>query len=279
MTQILVFESDVMRAEVLPELGGRLHRLQAFGVDLLRTPDDVERHRLEPFFWGSYPLVPWCNRLPGGRLEFDGRTVQLPVNFPDGSAIHGFAYEAPWRVVTDSYLEFTHRGSEGYPWPFVAGQHVEVEGNRFGLTLALTNVGDTDLPGGIGIHPWFTTATIELHADRLVSLGPDRIPDGAPPRPVEGRFDLRREVPVPWGVDDIWTDLRARHAHFSWPEHGLRARFSWSLDGGADHVVVAAFEDFGAVAVEPQTMITNHPGRIGRTSAVAVSYFLEVERA
>ena len=38
---------------VLPGLGARLHRLRAFGHDLLLSPDDLATYERDPFMWGS----------------------------------------------------------------------------------------------------------------------------------------------------------------------------------------------------------------------------------
>src|SRR5262245_35539769 len=42
-------------------------------------------------------LIPWPNRLQGGRYEIDGRRHQLPLNEPEHrNAIHGLARWATW---------------------------------------------------------------------------------------------------------------------------------------------------------------------------------------
>ena len=61
--QVLRLGSDEVEVEILPGLGGRLHRLRAFGRDLLRTPEDLAAYRREPFFWGGFVMAPWCNRI------------------------------------------------------------------------------------------------------------------------------------------------------------------------------------------------------------------------
>ncbi len=52
-----------LEAVLLPEAGARLHRLRAFGHDLLRTPSDPVDHLRDPIVWGGYLMAPWCNRL------------------------------------------------------------------------------------------------------------------------------------------------------------------------------------------------------------------------
>src|SRR5699024_5603859 len=45
-------------------------------------------------------LVPWPNRIPGGRYSFDGAEYVLPVQEPEpGHAIHGYARYLPFQVL------------------------------------------------------------------------------------------------------------------------------------------------------------------------------------
>ncbi|MEO6578403.1 MAG: hypothetical protein ABIO99_05845, partial [Candidatus Limnocylindria bacterium] len=97
-------ESDALEVVLLPDVGARLHRLLAFGVDLLRTPPDPARHVADPFFWGGYILAPWGNRLEAGPTDVADQAVNLEPNFDDGSAIHGQVYARPWEVVGDGRL-------------------------------------------------------------------------------------------------------------------------------------------------------------------------------
>ena len=103
----LTLANETIEAEVLPGLGARLHRLRAFGHDLLRTPPDLTTYAREPFFWGSYPMAPWCNRVSTERTVVGTRVVALTPNFPDGSAIHGQVYRAAWE--TDDGMTDTSR--------------------------------------------------------------------------------------------------------------------------------------------------------------------------
>ena len=83
----LVLRSDTLEVVVLPGLGGRLHRLRAFGTDLLRTPRDTARHVDEPFFWGAYVMAPWCNRARPGPMPIGDRTIDLEPNLISPAAI------------------------------------------------------------------------------------------------------------------------------------------------------------------------------------------------
>ena len=257
--ELLALESDEVRLQLLPSVGGRMHSLDAFGVELLRAPDDVERHVAEPFYWGSYPLVPWSNRIVDARLVFRGTAHQLRANFSGGFAIHGEAYEAAWTVVESG--ERVRLGFEGrsYPWPYRAEQVFTVAGRTLVNELSVTNLAGVDMPAGLGIHPWFSAAgglKVEVPAE-LVYPGTDCIPSG-PAQAVSGDRDLRRLRDVPWGLDDLWTGLSSRQLTLIRP--GVRV--TWSFSDNCDHFVLASFSDFGAVAVEPVTMAADGFNRL-----------------
>lgn len=247
--------------EVLPGVGGRVHRLRAFEHDVLRTPPDVAAHLAEPFLWGSYPLVPWSNRVPDGRLHSGGAVHQLPLNLP-GHAIHGQGYEAPWQVIAPGRLRF-RGGGDAFPWRYTAEQRFAIEDGAVVWDIDVRNDSDTAMPAGLGFHPWFPVtadATITIPA---ASVYPSReqVPTGDPV-PVHGRYDLRRPTQIPFGVDDVWTDLTEQRLTLTLPEKGLVVEIVTGAT--ATHVVMAAFADLGAVAVEAVTHATDGHARRAR---------------
>jgi aldose 1-epimerase len=242
--------NEALAVELLPEAGGRLHRLRVFGQDVLRTPPDPAEHLRDPFHWGAFPLVPWSNRVPDGRIDRPGRLARLPCN--DGRfAIHGEAYLRPWQVAGPGALAF-RGGQHGFPWPYGATLNVALDGRTLTLTLAVSNAGEIDAPLGLGIHPWFdATGGLEVALPaELAYPQTDHLPSGEP-RPVSGPLDRRALSPVPWGTDNVWTGLSARAIELRWPGKQLSARFGFSA--AATHVVMAAFAAQNAVAIEPVT--------------------------
>ena len=242
--------SGAVEAELLPEVGGRIHRLRIDGRDVLRTPGDPSIHAREPLYWGSYPMVPWCNRIPGGVLRFGGRVHRLPAEV-DGNAIHGRAVSAPWQDLGGGVLEYRDAGDPAFPFPFTARQEIAVDDAGLTLRLSVRNDGDAGMPAGLGIHPWFAAGdglAVELPAERVYP-SEDNIPIGDP-MPVEGDRDLRSGREPRWGLDECWTSLTASRIR-------LTARDGFALDYGytaaATHVVLAAIEPLGAIAIEPQT--------------------------
>ena len=244
----LSFGGDAIQLVVLPDVGARLHRLRVFEHDLLRTPDDPEMHLRDPFFWGAYPMSPWCGRVEAAPVVIGGKRVSLPANFPDGTAIHGQVYATPWEVRDDRSLA-VRAGGDVWPWPYEVTMRVEASEAKVRLDYALTNLADESMPAGIGVHPWFLRPLhVAIQATGVLS------PNQATPRdstPVSGPFDLRQLAEMPSDLDATWTDLADPPVQLYWPQLGLRA--TMRAEAPALYIVAASPGHLSAVALEPQT--------------------------
>lgn len=245
----LVLEGDDLEVVLLPEHGARLHRIRAFGVDLLRTPDDVAAHATDPFFWGGYAMAPWCNRIAPGPVPVAGRTIDLAPNFPDGTAIHGLVATRPWQLDGDGTLRAAGAG-DGWPWTFEVSLHAAIGARTLTLGYALTNRSDAPMPAGLGLHPWFRRP-LEL---RVPSGEVYPANSGSPsvPQPVGGDLDLRRLRNPPPGLDVTFAAVEPPVIELAWPDAGIRVTLQAASSSGT-LVAVATPPDVDAVAVEPQT--------------------------
>lgn len=192
--------------------------------------------------WGCYPLLPWSNRIPGGTFLVAGRRVRVPVNWPDGTAIHGLVADVEWEVVSRSARRVVLEVDVATaPYRLRAAQAIELADGRVDLSLGLENRGAELVPVGLGIHPWFRSGRIRVPARQRWPGEP--IPTG-PPVSVEAAGHLR-DASVPPLMDRCYTGLVDASADVP------GARLSWT--GPIEHVVVYTGEP-GWVAVEPVTM-------------------------
>ncbi len=244
--ELVRLANDSLEVTVVPAYGARLHRLRAHGRDVLRTPDDVAVHEREPFFWGAFVMAPWCNRATTERTTIAGREVELPANFADGSAIHGQVYLRPWRRSGDSEFSIEH-GADGWPWRYAVRLLIALEGATLRLAQELTNLSDSAMPGGVGIHPWFAgQPRIAIHGRRVYRANTN--PESEPV-PVAGRLDLREATQMAKGVDATWVDLADPAAEIIWPRLHMTMR---SLTQ-TPHLVAANLPGIDAIAVEDET--------------------------
>ena len=235
--------------ELRPARGGRIGRIVLDGRDLIRHDDTLAWH-----LWGCYPLAPWSNRIPRGVFRFRGREHLMPVNFEDGSALHGLVAEAAWRVVEASeagaVLEVE---AERAPFRVQVVQDFRLLSDRLAFTLSVRNAGDEDVPAGVGIHPWFPHGRLEVPAEEV---WPGLLPTG-PPRPVTEDEDLRAGAPPPPGLDHAYTALIASRARL--PDLGLDLEWSDAVE----NVVVYTGKP-GWMTVEPVTNANDGFGMLDR---------------
>ncbi len=156
-------------------------------------------------------LVPWPNRIDGGRYAFGGQNYQLDLSEPaHGNAIHGLTRWTGWDITDHPAESVTLRhlllGRPGYPFCLELTAVYQLDQVR-GLQVSITarNAGSQPAPYGTGQHPYLTAGTpdidgctLEIAAshwlptdDRGIPSGPVREVTGTPydftsPRPLAG---------------------------------------------------------------------------------------------
>jgi galactose mutarotase-like enzyme len=185
---------------VVVELGAGLRSYRAGTIDVV---DGYRRSEQSEGGRGQL-LLPWPNRIAGGRYSFGGRELQLPVNEPrTGCAIHGLTRSLPWALVDatghSTTLSLDLHPSAGYP--FGLSLEVTYSLTAGGLTVQTTarNNGDAPCPYGAGAHPYvrvddaqpIDAAVLHLPASERLEADARGIPTGVL-RVVAGTdFDFR----------------------------------------------------------------------------------------
>jgi len=261
-----VIEAGPHRATIV-EVGAGLQRYTCDGVDVTGTYDPRE---LPPKACGIV-LVPWPNRIRGGKYSFDGADYQLALTEPAaGNAIHGLGRWARWTAVTHELSRLTLRldvvPQNGYPFPVRAEVTYALDADRgLAVTITARNLAARRVPFGAGSHPYLSTrghaladVTLRLPAAERLVTDEKGLPIGV--RPVAGSaHDLRRGKRLKTlRMDDGFTALDAdpaqRFAELRTPD-GTGARL-W-FDGAFSYLQVLTLDALtpqqAAVAVEPMT--------------------------
>jgi galactose mutarotase-like enzyme len=225
----LELESTTARATVDPRAGGRLSSFAIHGRELLVA----ETH--DPLAWGCYPMVPFAGRIRHGRVGFDGRDAQLPLNAPP-HAMHGYGFLSEWQQTGPAEIGWAF----GDPWPWTGSATQTFTLTDSSLRLDMTIDAIDTQPISAGWHPWFRRtlddgAEVELEAAAPVmyELDDEAIPTGR----------LVPPPPGPW--DNCFTEL-TRLPRLRWGDLEVR------LSSSADHWVIFN-EPAHALCVEPQT--------------------------
>jgi len=142
-----------------------------------------------------FPLVPYVNRIRGGRFTFRGRDVRLQPNMAgDPSPLHGQGWLGAWAVERQdersAIQTFTHEPGE-WPWSYEARQSFLLDERGLTVSLGCRNTGTDPMPCGLGQHPYFPCGG-ETRIDTMVmtawTIDEQVLPVAEVP--ATGRFDL-----------------------------------------------------------------------------------------
>ena len=174
------------RAAVV-ELGAGLRSYALGGVELLDTyhvsevPGDACRGEV---------LLPFANRVDGGRYDWEGSELRLPLSEPElGHAIHGSARFMNWHGERDGHdrvsMTLVLRPSKGYPFTLSLGLDYRLATGGLEVRTLARNVGASRAPFVAGYHPYFATAaggassaSLRVPATTYLTLDERLIPTG-----------------------------------------------------------------------------------------------------
>jgi aldose 1-epimerase len=188
---------------LVPEIGGSIARFGHGGRAILRGSEAPA----SPLDCGSFPLVPYCNRIRDGRFTFRGRTVSIAANMAgDPSPLHGDGWLAPWTVEEQTSqgatLVYRHEAGE-WPWAYEARQVFSLGEQGLEAQIACTNRSGEPMPCGLGFHPYFPcdgATIIETAVERVWEVDELILPTGI--APATGRYALDGTRACARGLDN-----------------------------------------------------------------------------
>ena len=208
-----------------PSMGGAISALEWTGAGGSRSILRKCHSPLEKVLDACcFPLVPYVNRIRGGRFTFRGREVVLHPNMPgDPSPLHGQGWLNPWSVdrqdETNAVLIYRHEPGE-WPWSYDAGQEFSLDEHGLSVRLTCRNTSGEPMPCGLGFHPYFPCGP-ETRLDTRVThvwtidehvLPIDRVQ-------ATGRYDLSDRLVCGQNLDNGFGDWggEARMTDPDWP--------------------------------------------------------------
>lgn len=234
----LLLRNDRLLAEVVPQVGGGLARLDWLDGDraqpLLRAlPPDVNEMPL-PGQLACFPLLPWSNRMSPSGFSFEGRRhVPAPNRAGEPCPIHGDGWQQPWRVAAhvDTSLTLSLDRCDAAPFAYTAELHYTLADDALVVELSVRNAGSSALPFGLGLHPWMPDpqgARLEAGANSVWMAGPDKLPVLRQDIPAHWRFDKAAPLPQD-GVDNVFEGWHGA-ARINWPQRGLALEVQADMD-------------------------------------------------
>jgi aldose 1-epimerase len=272
----LRLESACLRAEVAPQLGGSLLRLDWKGPDglvplLVPSAGDPDR----PTERAMFVMLPWCNRIGGAGLVWQGRAYPMPA-LVEGQVlpIHGTGLHRPWQVIESAPARLRLSLRESGPPPFDFDAALDYALGDAGLTvrLAVTHRGPAPTPYGIGFHPWFSCGKgdrLSFRSGMYVEEDAERLPLRLVPTSA-GSYDFLVPRTLPDRlINGTYLDWDGRAVLDR--EDGLRVRLRASSAVSRALHVFARKADAGFVCLEPVSHTvdcTNRPMRADAGLAV-----------
>ena len=250
MSPCITLSSAGLRCEIKPELGGCVAGLWLGDLPVLRsTPASA---LLSVRQAGSYPLVPFSNRVGHATLKWQGTSHPLVQNNgPEPHAIHGVGWQRPWQVLDQGddllMLACEHRADASWPFAFDASQTFRLHGGALEMTLSMTNQSASPAPAGLGWHPYFVkraSSHIAFEATGRWEMGGDKLPTHRQPSR---------------GLDAACADLDVDHCFDGWSgvvqlrDELLHTRMTSSLR----RLVAFTNSTRNFVAIEPVSHVNN----------------------
>ncbi|WP_254507236.1 aldose 1-epimerase [Anatilimnocola floriformis] len=216
-------------AEVLVSLGFNCHRFsvphRGRQVDVLWRSQSFLSGSDRPSRSGIPILFPFPGRIRGTTYTWEGKTYTIPAGDAFGNAIHGFVHTRPWRVIEKDRRRVVgqFQASVDDPniltqWPgdFRLTASYDLSGGMLQLNYLIENAGDTPLPCGLGLHPYFHVPFTDGSADHCLALLPGNerwVLDGMLPTGERAALEHAQEyhAGAAFGglqLDDVFTDLQ-----------------------------------------------------------------------
>lgn len=242
--------AGALRLALRPDLGGCIagfwHRDTA--ILLSAEPGTLTASRPS----GSFPLVPYSNRLGYRRFRWKGQDYTTQPNFADSPhSLHGVGWRRPWEIVSTSALELVlrlrHPGDADWPFPFEARQYLTLTPQSLHAEMIVTNLAEIAAPVGLGWHPYFPKrARSRLHIEVAERWDKD-----------DAMLPVRK-VAQP-GIDSDVSHLDFDHCFDGW--HGAARirdeKFSLQLSSSLDRLVVYTPQERDYFCVEPVSHVSN----------------------
>jgi aldose 1-epimerase len=247
---MLQLQAGTMVCELEPRLGGCIAGLWLDGVAVLRSTAASALASARQA--GSYPLVPFSNRIAQASLQWQGTQHPLVLNnAPEPHAIHGVGWQRPWAVLDNdgqyALLSYEHRADPAWPFAFDSSQTFRISPNSLELTLSLTNQSREPAPAGLGWHPFFVKRAgshIAFEARGRWEMGADKLPT--------------RRLPSQ-GLDTACASLEIDHCFDGWTgEARLRDEvLNVRVTSNLSRLVVFTNAARDDIAVEPVSHVNN----------------------
>ena len=208
-TELLWLQQGNLRVGIVPALGGSL---QSFSLErqgkryqLFRPASARALAQGQPTDMAMFPMLPYCNRIPGNRIRLGQRTWPVSANMEgDPWNCHGSAWQQPWHCTAQSPAKVVLELHQQLPpYHYHASQSFHLHPDGLEVHMAVRNLAEEAMPFGMGLHPYFLrheAMRLQMRSSHFWLASPDSLPTVRIATPPE--LDYRSPRPLP----DSWRD-------------------------------------------------------------------------
>lgn len=215
-----------LHLELDPAAGGSVSALRWGDQDVLRPAPQRLGPAFDPLQYAAFPMVPFVGRIHHGVFAANQRHIRLHPNLPpEPHTIHGYGWKSAWKVTDQTELSITlshHHSADAWPWSYDATQTFRLEPQALIVSLSVTNRGDSDMPAGLGWHPYFHRAGATLTLPTIAEWCPDDDTGNNVPNTIRSERDLSDGA----AVDGLKLDTSFRIAQpeiqIAWPTYRVK---------------------------------------------------------
>jgi aldose 1-epimerase len=204
----LTLSAGNLRLRLSPLIGGSISAFEWLAEDcarpILRKCNSPLENVLDAC---CFPLVPYVNRIRGGRFTFRGREIRLTPNMKgDPSPLHGQGWLDAWEVERSdqagALLTYRHEAGE-WPWDYEASQLFALDQRGLSIRLTCRNTSGEATPCGLGEHPYFPCGPetkIDTQVEVAWTIDEHVLP--VEKVPAKGRYNLKGRLVCGQNLDN-----------------------------------------------------------------------------
>lgn len=146
---------ELLKVTVNPNLGAAIVSCTFDNIDIFRSNVNTD----EPRQSSCFIMAPFCSWLPENGFVWENKRVNPVSNLIDGKpAVHGYAWQSKWQVVSQTNNELTLKHScknDDWPWHYSLEQKISLRDGSLFISLVFKNKSKQVAPMSMGLHPYF----------------------------------------------------------------------------------------------------------------------------
>ena len=191
--------------------------------DILR-PESKNKKNINIIKTAGFPLTPFCNRVDKNAFTYKKNKYYLKNNTKLGKFyLHGDGWLNKWKIIKKSKnkvrLSYTNKHSKLTPYNYISNQDLILKKNSLRIDLSVKNIGNIDLPFGLGFHPYFPKnkfTLLKAKSKKYWIENNDYIPTKSRSLSTKLNFNNYNLLPSKWTNNcfDCWDS----NAKIIWPD-------------------------------------------------------------